>query len=159
MKKFFVLFLFLIALAGCSSLQGDSSKETVQADVIHVVDGDTIDVEIDGKEEKVRFLLVDTPETVHPTKPVQAYGREASDYTKEQLEGKTVELEFDQETRDRYGRLLAYVYINGEMINEKLLEKGYARVTVYDPNDKYESEFRSIQDQAVENHLGIWSLQ
>jgi micrococcal nuclease len=76
-----------------------------------VIDGDTIEVRINNRTEKVRFIGVDTPETVHPTKGEEPYGREASDYTKSQLNDQSVGLEFDVEKRDRYGRLLAYVWL------------------------------------------------
>lgn len=92
------------------------------------------------------MLLIDTPETVHPTKPVQPFGVEASNFTKEKLTGKDVQLEMDVGERDKYGRVLAYVYIDNTMINEQLLEKGLARVAyVNEPNTKYVDEFYEIQ--------------
>lgn len=127
-------------------------------EVTKVVDGDTIEVNIDGKIEKVRLLLVDTPETVHPNKPVQPFGKEASDFTKELLLDKQVKLEKDKEDRDRYGRLLRYVYVDDKSIQEQLLEKGLARLVVYPPNNKYEEKYREIQDQAKNKKMGIWSI-
>jgi len=131
----------------------------IQAKVIRVVDGDTFVAKVEGKEEKIRLLLVDTPETVHPKKPVQPFGPEASKFTKEKLKDQTVGLEFDVGERDRYGRLLAYVYLpDGTMLNELLLEKGLAQVVVFQPNVKYVDRFREIQKQAREKKLGIWGL-
>lgn len=128
--------------------------------VTYVVDGDTFDVKLkNGRTERVRLILIDTPETKHPDKPVQPFGQEASEFTKKQLLGKTVELELDVQERDRYGRILAYAYVNGEMINKKLLEKGYARVAIFPPNTKYVDEFREIQKKAQKKRLGIWSIE
>ncbi|QQZ64497.1 thermonuclease family protein (plasmid) [Paenibacillus sonchi] len=132
----------------------------IEAEVTAVTDGDTFTVKMpDGKKEKIRLLLVDTPETKHPDKPVQPFGPEASAYTTKILKGQTVELEFDVAQRDKYGRLLAYVYIGDKMLNELLLEKGYARVVVFQPNVKYVEQFRKIQKKAQAAKLGIWSLE
>lgn len=128
--------------------------------VMNVVDGDTMDIQFEnGKEERVRLVLVDTPETKHPTKPVQPFGPEASAFTKEMLTGKNVQVELDVQERDQYGRILAYVYIDGKMINELLLEKGLARVAVFPPNTRYVDEFYAIQKKAQEAKLGIWSIE
>lgn len=128
-------------------------------DVIEVVDGDTIKVKIDGKDETVRMILVDTPETKHPNKPVQPFGSEASDFTKQELNGKQVGLEFDAQERDQYGRLLAYVWTGNQLFNGVLIEKGYARVAVFPPNTKYVDQFRKIQDEARNKKAGIWSIE
>lgn len=127
---------------------------------MNVVDGDTMDIQFEnGKEERVRLVLVDTPETKHPTKPVQPFGPEASAFTKEMLAGKNVQVELDVQERDQYGRILAYVYIDGKMFNELLLEKGLARVAVFPPNTRYVDEFYAIQKKAQEAKLGIWSIE
>lgn len=113
--------------------------------VIRVVDGDTIVVNYNGVEEKVRLIGVDTPESVHPdsSKNTEA-GFAASEFTKVYLTGEDVELEFDVQQRDSYGRLLAYVYLDGEMFNEKLLRTGYANIATYPPNVKYVDRFTEI---------------
>lgn len=113
--------------------------------VIRVVDGDTIVVNYNGAEEKVRLIGVDTPESVHPdgNRNTES-GILASDYTKEKLEGKEVELEFDVQQRDMYGRLLAYVYVGGVMFNKTLLEDGIANLATYPPNVKYVNDFIAI---------------
>ncbi|OAH57791.1 MULTISPECIES: thermonuclease family protein [Bacillaceae] len=132
----------------------------IAATVIRVVDGDTIKVTMDGKEETVRLILVDTPETKHPQKGVQPFGPEASAFTTEQLAGKEVKIEPGIEERDRYGRLLAYVYVAGDkMFNKMLLEKGLARVAVYPPNTQYLDEFEKIQADAKSKAIGIWSVE
>jgi len=132
--------------------------ETNTAKVIRVVDGDTLEVEFNGKIEKVRLIGVDTPESVHPdvSKNVPE-GKTASEFTKSMLEGKEVELEFDVQERDQYGRLLAYVWYNGEMFNKVLLQEGYARIATYPPNVKYVDEFAEIQKIARKNNKGFWN--
>lgn len=133
----------------------------VKAKVIEAIDGDTIKVQLNGKEETVRFLLVDTPETKHPTYGEQPFGREASNFTKQLVSGKTVELEQDVNNGpDKYGRLLYYVYVDGKSVQEALLEKGLARVAyVYVPNVKYVDEYRAIQEKAQKAGVGIWSIE
>ncbi|WP_377914852.1 thermonuclease family protein [Bacillus songklensis] len=151
-----ILTLIIVILPAC---QQQDSK--IPAVVERVVDGDTIKVEVNNRSETVRLLLVDTPESVHPSKPVQPYGKEASNFVKELLpEGKEVKLEMDVGERDKYGRLLAYVWVDGKMLNELLLEKGYARVAyVFEPNTKYVDRFRDIQEKARKQELKIWSIE
>lgn len=135
----------------------NANIDTTLCEVIRVVDGDTFVVKYNGKEEKVRLIGVDTPESVHPdeTKNTE-FGNKVSNYTKQMLEGKQVELEFDVESRDKYGRLLAYVYLDGQMYNKMLLEKGYAKIATYPPNVKYVDDFTKIQIEARENKVGLW---
>ncbi|MFD0770271.1 excalibur calcium-binding domain-containing protein [Bacillus sp. CGMCC 1.60114] len=129
------------------------------ATVQSVTDGDTFKALVNGKEETVRLTLVDTPETVHPSKPVQPFGKEASDFTKEQLTGQTVGLELDAQERDQYGRLLAYVWLGDKLYNAILVDKGLARVEVFPSNTKYIDQFRTIQDHARQTKANIWSLE
>lgn len=132
----------------------------LEAKVTGVTDGDTFTVKLkDGSSEKVRLLLIDTPETKHPTKPIQPFGPEASAYTTKILTGQSIKLEFDISERDQYGRILAYAYLGDKMVNEMLLEKGYARVAVYQPDVKYVDQFRAIQKVAQAGKLGIWSIE
>ncbi|MBP1156184.1 MULTISPECIES: thermonuclease family protein [unclassified Paenibacillus] len=157
-----------IMISGCGNSQAASTsaasapvenKMLFTAKVTRVVDGDTIKIEMEGKEETVRMIMVDTPETVHPSKPMQPFGPEASALAKETLEGKEVRLELDVSERDRYGRILAYVYVNDRMFNEVLLEKGLARVSVFPPDVKHADRFREIQKEAQKAKLGIWSIE
>ncbi|OGM10730.1 hypothetical protein A2Z22_00045 [Candidatus Woesebacteria bacterium RBG_16_34_12] len=121
-----------------------------------VVDGDTIVVEIDGKHEKVRLIGVDTPETVHPSKPVEYFGKEASKFTKSMVEGKRVRLEYDWQRRDKYGRLLAYVYIeDGTFLNAEIIKQGYGFAYTRFPF-KYLEEFRQYERDARNNSKGLW---
>lgn len=132
----------------------------IGATVERTVDGDTFIAQLaDGSRERVRMLLIDTPETKKEGTPVQPFGPEASEYSKKLLTGREVELEFDEEQRDQYDRMLAYVYLDGESVNEKLLEQGLARVVVYKPNDKYVKEFRELQAEAKSKKVGVWSIE
>ena len=127
-------------------------------EVLKVVDGDTIQIEFNGKKERVRLIGIDTPESVHPdeTKNTEN-GKKASEYTKLLLEGKSVSLEFDVEERDKYGRLLAYVYLDKEMINKKLLADGYAQLETVPPNVKYVDEFTTVLEEAKKEKRGLWN--
>lgn len=136
-----------------------TTPKRITAKVIEVIDGDTIKVSINGSAETVRFLLIDTPETKHPSKHVQPFGPEASKFTANLLNGKQVELEKDITERDKYGRLLFYVYIDGKSAQEQLLAKGLARVSIYPPDVKYVDKYRAIQDQARKGGIGIWSIE
>lgn len=133
-------------------------QQNAEYEVISVVDGDTIKIKYEGKEEKVRLIGIDTPESVHPDKTKNTvYGKKASDYTKNLLENKKVKLEFDVQKNDKYGRLLSYVYLeNGEMLNKKLLQEGYAKIATYPPNVRYVEEFKQIQEKARKDKVGFW---
>jgi len=133
---------------------------TFDAEVVSVTDGDTIKVKINGQVEAVRFLLVDTPETNHPRLGEQPFGQEAKAFTKNMLEGKTVQLEKDVSDGDKYGRLLYYLYVDGKSVQEELLRNGLARVAyVYVPNTKYVDQYYRIQKEAQEKGIGIWSVE
>lgn len=128
--------------------------------VTKIVDGDTIKVEIDGEEETVRLIGIDTPETVHPSKPVQCFGIEASEKVKELLSDKIVRLEFDetQGEQDRYGRLLTYVFLeNGTNLNELLIREGYAYEYTYESPYKYQELFKEVEVYAKNNKSGLWA--
>lgn len=130
------------------------------AKVTKVVDGDTIEVLVKGKIEMIRLIGVDTPETVDPRKPVQCFGKEASAHTKAQLLGKNVGLEADstQGERDKYKRLLRYVFLeNGVNFNKQLIHEGYAYEYTYDLAYKYQAEFKQAQIDAQKNKRGFWA--
>ncbi|OGI69136.1 hypothetical protein A2824_01940 [Candidatus Nomurabacteria bacterium RIFCSPHIGHO2_01_FULL_42_16] len=123
--------------------------------VKRVKDGDTIELE---NGETVRYIGIDTPESVHPQKPVQCFGVEASQRNKELVEGKLVRLERDITDRDKYGRLLRYIYAeDGTFINFELVKQGYASVYTYPPDVKYNDLFLEAQKEARENNSGLWS--
>jgi len=136
------------------------NADLVNAKVTDVIDGDTVKVMYKGKEETIRMLLIDTPETHHPKLGVQPYGMQASNYMKNLLTGKTVQVEpAVNEGRDKYGRLLAYLFIDGQSVQQKVLEKGLARVAyIYPPNTKYLDEYRAAEAKAKEKKIGVWSV-
>lgn len=121
----------------------------ILANVLRVVDGDTIIAKVNGKIEKIRLIGIDTPESVHPDKSRNTEaGIVASNFTKSELLNKDIYLEFDVQQRDKYGRLLAYVYYkDGIMFNKTLLENGYAKIATYPPNVKYVEDFRKISHE------------
>src|SRR5256885_8817555 len=125
--------------------------------VVQVLDGDTIVVRRAGApDETIRLLGVDTPETHHPTKPVQCYGPEASAYTASRLFGQVVRLEDDVERHDIYGRRLAYVYLHGKNFEEDLLRKGYARLLVIEPNHAHARDMLDDELNARARGVGLW---
>ena len=145
-----------------------TNPDIVAGVVVRVVDGDTAVVRVDGQDRRVRMLGVDTPETVHPNKPVQFYGKEASNFTKEALNGRQVWLEYDQNPQDRYNRHLAYVWLKNPgtineasiregMFNARLLLGGYGKVMIIKPNKRYEELFKKFQEEAKSARLGVWS--
>lgn len=133
-----------------------------------VLDGDTIVVREsgpvgvrgsvpEGRRSTVRLLGVDTPETHHPDKPVQCFGPEASAYTERQLLGRTVRLEYDVERRDRYGRELAHVIIDGTRFGDTLLRLGFARLLVIPPNGIHARTMLAEELDAKRHGRGLWS--
>jgi micrococcal nuclease len=135
---------------------GPATPTRVTAAVTRVVDGDTVEAEFDGREEDVRYIGVDTPESVKPDSPVECYGPEAADFNRRLVEGKTVELELGAEQRDRYGRLLAYVRLGDTFVNEELLRRGFATTLTIPPNDKYADRFAEIEREAGREGRGLW---
>ena len=159
-----------------SSLSYEETPQTVSTteleavSLVRVVDGDTIVISKDGKEEKVRFLEVNTPESVHSDESKNnAYGDMASDYTKNKLSDvSTIYLEYDKEKYDRYGRTLAYIWLKEDVdpsspedikahcLNAQLLMDGMAECVIYAPNDKNETLFRELEQTAINESTGLW---
>lgn len=129
--------------------------------VSKVIDGDTLDIDMNGKTERIRLIGMDTPETVDPRKVVQCFGKEASGKTKEMLNGKMVSIEADnsQGERDKYDRLLRYVYLeDGTFFNKHMIAEGYAHEYTYQSNPyKYQMDFKEAEKQAREAAKGLWS--
>ncbi len=131
-----------------------------QGRVVHVVDGDTFDVQLDGRTERVRLIGLNTPESVDPRRPVQCFGVEASDFAKQTLDGAMVGLEVDdsQGDRDPNGRLLRYVWLaDGQLFNQMLIRAGYAFEYTYNQPYKYQALFREAQRTARATNAGLWS--
>jgi micrococcal nuclease len=131
-----------------------------EAQIIKVVDGDTISVMLDGKKQTIRIIGIDTPETVDPRKPVQCYGKAASDRAKELLSNKTVWLESDpsQGNMDKYGRLLRYVFIKGsDDYGLGAILEGYAHEYTYSQPYKYQEEYKKAENAAKNAQVGLWA--
>ena len=146
--------------ADASATTAASTAMTVNAEMISVVDGDTIDVAIGGHRERVRLIGIDTPETKKPKTPVQCYGPEATKFTKSLLpEGTQLHLERDVVARDDFGRILAYVYIagDGSFVNMTIVRQGYARPLTIPPNAAHAGEFVAAAQTAERNHIGLWA--
>ena len=129
-------------------------------DVVRVVDGDTIVADIDGVETKIRFIGVDTPESVNPDASLNTeQGKIASEYTAYLLTDKQIYLEYDEERTDKYGRTLAYVFLSDKstMVEELLLKSGMAEVMTIEPNSKYAEFFMELESEAKENKTGFWA--
>jgi micrococcal nuclease len=122
--------------------------------VAYVIDGDTVEL-ADGS--RVRYIGVDTPETVHPSKPVQCFGREASEFNRVLVEGRPVRLERDISDADAYGRLLRYAYLeDGTFVNLELVRQGYAASVTYPPDVAHAAEFQAAQREAQAAGRGLW---
>lgn len=140
-----------------SNLQEDNVDRENLFFCYRVIDGDTILVVRKGRYEKVRLIGVDTPETVHPSKKVEYFGKEASLFTRSMIKGKKVLLEYDWQKRDKYGRLLAYVFLeDGTFLNAEIIKQGYGFAYTKYPF-KYLDEFRQYEKDARENSRGLWS--
>jgi micrococcal nuclease len=130
--------------------------QTLTGPVVYVVDGNTIDVQLDGRTVRVHYLGINTPESTHPEKGVEPFGPEAAAANRRLVGGKTVRLELDVQPWDRYQRLLAYVYVGDLMVNAELVRQGYAQVATVPPNVRYQDRFRALQQDAREAQRGLW---
>ena len=147
----------LSLLASCSS--GAITENKVLVTILTVIDGDTVDIEIDGQTERVRLIGVNTPETKHPTKPIECFGPEASAYMTQLLpKGTDVRIERDTEARDRYGRMLLYLYRNSDnlFINLDLISRGYGTPMSIEPNTLHRSDFVHAAALAEASNVGLW---
>lgn len=135
--------------------------ETVKGKVLHIKDGDTIDVNVKGQKQTVRLLLLDTPESVSQKIPPQKMGEEASSFLKKQLDGKSVTLVYDQGPKeDKYGRKLTYVFCNGIHINELMAKSGYGIIAyIFKPNTTLLPEMLEAEKEAKESMAGVWSIK
>lgn len=170
-KRLRTFLLIVLALAasftakeGLSPASGATSGVTVK----RVVDGDTLIID-DGKDTRVRLIGVDTPETVKPRGRVEPWGKEASDFSKKALTGKSVYLEYDEEKEDHYGRTLAYIWTEDPrtsdkpkeeiLFNYQLVASGYARERAYEPNTKYQAILHEGEIVAMDHVRGIWAVE
>ncbi len=148
-KKSLILITTLLILISCGCLSSDENRiVNSTTTVASVIDGDTF---VTDSGEKVRLIGIDTPEVDEP------YYTEAKDYLSTRIEGKQVLLEGDSSNRDTYGRLLRYIWLDGELVNRELVEKGLALSRLYDPDTKYQHIFNEAQQRARNEQVGIWS--
>ncbi|MFY9480897.1 MAG: thermonuclease family protein [Ilumatobacteraceae bacterium] len=144
-------------LSSCST--ASSSQDPNAATVLSVIDGDTIDISISGRTERVRLIGINTPETKHPTKGIECFGPEASAYLEQLLpKGTRLRVERDIEARDIYGRLLLYIYVADTdlFVNLELVARGFAQPMVFEPNTAHKLEFAHAATQAERSNIGMW---
>lgn len=130
-----------------------SSQTVYETIVVKVIDGDTVEI---AGGQKLRYIGINAPESVDPRRPIQCFGKEASEKNRLLIEGKTVRLEKDVSETDRFGRLLRYVYIEDVMINELLVKEGYAIASAYPPDVKYQDRLKLAENEARSNNHGLW---
>ena len=149
-----------VTVAGCGELTGEvrsgPAAGAVNVPVERVVDGDTIVVRYEGDSEYVRYIGIDTPESVKPDSPVECFGEESSEANAALVEGREARLVFGPELRDRFGRLLAYVYVSDVMVNAEMLRRGLAETLTIPPNDARSGLFERLERDAREAGLGLW---
>jgi micrococcal nuclease len=152
--------LILVAVTGALVLaeRDHAGSSGISARVTRVVDGDTVEVSLDGHRERVRYIGIDTPESVKPGVPVQCFAEAAAEENRRLVEGRRVMLRFDAERRDRYGRLLAYVYRKGDglFVNAALVRLGYARTLTIPPNVVHARLFYRLAGEARARGRGLW---
>jgi len=146
----------LLILRPWESPRGPSIPSAASAFVVRVVDGDTVEARIGGRVEDVRYIGVDTPETVKPDTPVQCFGPRASAFNHRLVEHRQVRLVLGVERRDAYGRLLAYVYLGHRFVNASLVRRGLARSLTIPPNNRFAALFRRLEIGAAREGRGLW---
>jgi micrococcal nuclease len=135
---------------------GGGEPASARAYVVRAIDGDTIEVRLDGELEDVRYIGIDTPETVKPGTPVQCFGERASHFNHRLVTHRSVRLVFGVERRDVYGRLLAYVHLGRRFVNAELARRGLARTLTIPPNDRFAPLFARLQRRAARAGRGLW---
>jgi micrococcal nuclease len=146
----------LALLAVLLAFAGPAAAATLEGAVVRVVDGDTLHVRIGDRIETVRYIGVNTPEVHHPRRGEEPGGKEATAVNRQLVAGKHVRLELDVQERDRYRRMLAYVWIGEVMINAELVRLGYAQVMTIPPNVRHQALFVKLQREARDGRRGLW---
>jgi len=154
-KRLINIFLFSFLLFVCLSCNSNGyDRETFK--VKKVIDGDTIILDNSSKSH-LRYLGIDTPEKSTYHSPSEPYAKEATEYNRKLVEGRKIEVELDEEKYDQYGRLLGYVFVDGEFINKKIIEQGLAHLLIIEPNTRYKDILENAENRAIKNRSGIWS--
>lgn len=166
----YIFFILILSSSLCAKPQ-TKTQDQQTVTIIKIIDGDTLKIKYQGKDENVRLIGIDTPESKANKKAendskrsgqdirtITALGKEATNYVKSLVKpGNTVRIEFDVQQRDRYGRLLGYIYLdNGKMLNEEVTRAGYATIMTVPPNVKYSERFLKAFREARENKRGLW---
>ena len=157
-KSGLVAVLTCLILCNCSS-SGEPLPDGANGRIVKVIDGDTVDVSMSGRTERVRLIGIDTPETKKPNTPIQCFGPEASKHINELLPVDTpVLVQRDVEARDPYGRLLGYVYRTSDnlFVNQDLIINGFARPLSIAPTTAFASEFATLAQTAQNSKIGLW---
>lgn len=157
-KNFFLLITIILLSISVVSV----ASERIPVKYIKTSDGDTARFEINGENVRVRFLGINTPEVAGEDKVEEPYGNEALEYTKNRLDNaKEFEIEYDEnaDKEDRFGRILAYIWVDGELFQEELVRKGYAKTYMMKSNYKYADELKSAERKAKEEKLGVWNVE
>lgn len=164
MKKIYkiIILITITTLLSLNIIYANENDETnkLEVEFLNAVDGDTAKFELNGEKITVRFLAIDTPESVHPTKSVEAYGIEASNYTKEKLQNADlIQLEYDNNSdeKDKYNRHLAWIWVDGQLLQELLIKEGLAKVAYLYGDYKYTALLKTQQQEAQEKNINIWS--
>lgn len=160
------MFVVLAVLGGTRLLEGDEGKSPDRSlrlassgRVVRVIDGDTVRVRLGNQTRTVRYIGVDTPESVKPGEPVQCFAKSASEFNRRLMSGRRVRLRFGPERFDRYGRLLAYIHIKGRerSVNAVIVARGYGRVLTIAPNTEHTGAYTRLEQRARRRGLGLWS--
>ena len=166
MRRYLIPLVILLLLGGGAAITGSGDDEkrdrqprggSVSVAVDRVVDGDTAKVFYGGESEYVRYIGIDTPESVQPGEPVECFGNESKDLNASLIEGERMRLVFDEERRDHYGRLLAYVYVDGKLLQAELLRRGYATTLEVSPNTSKADRFARLEEEARQRDRGLWA--
>jgi micrococcal nuclease len=160
----FLPLVVAFVLGACGPIDGATSPvravprpgDRVEATVTRVVDGDTIHVSLGGQDVTIRLIGIDTPETVAPGQPIECFGPESSRFTTRRLTGERIELEYDRDLIDPFDRTLAYVWLDGRLFNETLVERGYAEATSYPPDTSHQDVLDAAEVDARRADRGLW---
>lgn len=152
--KIIISIFLIISLCACST------NNEISVKLSKCTDGDTAHFIIDGKDTKVRFLAIDTPESVKENNIVEPFGKQASEYTCKALsDANRITIEYDQDKEDHYGRTLAWVFVDGKLLQEELVRNGLADIKYMEDYFKYKDVLEQAQNEAIDNKVGIWSLK
>ena len=156
-KRLYLLLAVAVLAAACAT-DPTPRPGYVAARVLRIIDGDTIEVELNGQSCTVRYIGMDTPEVSCATTGMEPFGSEASAKNEELVGGQVVGLEKDVSETDKYGRLLRYVWVGDVMVNAEMVRLGYAHVSTYPPDVKYQERFLQLQHEARADCRGLWSV-